>query len=66
MMTDGAGGAERLSLTYTFNPREITLLARYFRAHQDAISPCLEHFANTLERTVYNTMSIREAEQFYS
>lgn len=58
--------AERLSLTYTFNPREIALLARYFRAHQDTIAPELEGFASTIERTVYNAMSIREAELFYS
>ena len=65
-MKESMNGCEKLTLTYTFNPREIKILARYFRAHQDAIPQGLEDFANTLERTVYNTMTIHETELFYS
>lgn len=57
---------QNLALTYTFTPREIKILARYFRAHQDNIPLGLEDFAAALERTVYDTMSIVDAEQFYS
>lgn len=61
-----AQGMGKLELTYTFCPREIKLLARYFRAHQDTIPQGIKDFANSIERTVYNAVSIVEAEQFYS
>lgn len=56
----------QLELEYTFSPREIRILARYFREHQNTIPTELEAFAQALESCVYNTMSIQEAELFYS
>ena len=56
----------KLELSYVFSAREIRVLARYFRDHQNTIPQELEEFASALEKCVYNAMSIYEAELFYS
>lgn len=57
---------KQLEMQYNFSSREIRTLARYFREHQRTIPPELEDFAAALEACIYNTMSIHEAELFYS
>jgi len=55
-----------MSLDYHFSSKEIKLLAIFFRKHPENIPDGLETFAGTIERTVYNSLSIDEAEKFYS
>ena len=55
-----------LHLTYDFSKRELRILARMLRKHQDKIPEGLEDFASAVERAIYNSMSIDEAEAFYS
>lgn len=62
---DGAG-VQKLELNYHFNAREIKTLARLFRDHQEQIPEALEDFADEIERTIYSSMSITEAENFYA
>lgn len=65
-MTEQNDDGTKLSLDYQFTSEEIKILARYFRNNQSCIPNGLEEFAAALERTVYNSMSIDEAEKFYS
>lgn len=55
-----------MSLDYHFNEKEILLLARFFRKNQEQIPDGLLDFSMKIERTVYNSMSIAEAQAFYS
>ncbi len=55
-----------LSLEYNFNEREIRSLARFLRNNQEQIPDALLAFATKVERAIYNSMSIDEAEAFYS
>lgn len=55
-----------LSLEYKFNDREIRSLARFLRNNQEQIPDALLGFAIKVERAIYNSMSIDEAEAFYS
>lgn len=54
------------SLDYSFNAEEVRALARLFRKNQDALPDALFAFASKIEREIYNSMSIDEAESFYS
>lgn len=54
------------SLDYSFNAEEVRALARFFRKNQDALPDALFAFASKIEREIYNSMSIDEAESFYS
>ncbi len=55
-----------ISLSYTFNEREIKVLARLFRKNQAELPLELEDFAFKIEQIIYNSMSIEEVETFYS
>lgn len=57
---------EDLQLTYQFTKRELRILARFIRLHQDKIPEGLEDFAGAVEKAIYNSMSVDEAEAFYS
>lgn len=59
----GQGG---LTLSYNFSESEIKLLARFFRNHQENLPDGLLEFSNKIERAIYNSMSIDEAQAFYS
>lgn len=54
------------SLDYSFSVEEVHALARFFRKNQDGIPDVLFTFASKIEREIYNSMSIDEAESFYS
>jgi hypothetical protein len=66
MIRDTTKGIDILSLTYSFSPRETALLAHFLREHQDKIPDGLADFSKAVENAVYNSMSIDEAEKFYS
>lgn len=55
-----------LSLDYIFDEREIRALARFFRANQERLPDELLAFSSRIERMIYNSMSIAEAQAFYS
>ncbi|MBQ6779716.1 MAG: hypothetical protein IJP62_00635 [Treponema sp.] len=55
-----------LQLTYTFSKQELRILARFIRLHQEQIPEGLEDFAGAVEKAMYDSMSIDEAEVFYS
>ncbi|MBQ7158735.1 MAG: hypothetical protein IJS09_04835 [Treponema sp.] len=55
-----------LHLTYDFSKRELRILARFIRQYQEKIPEGLEDFASAVEKAIYNSMSIDEAEAFYS
>ena len=55
-----------LSLDYHFNEREIRLLAKFFRNNQEKLPDGLIDFSTKIERTIYNSMSIAEANAFFS
>jgi len=54
------------SLDYSFNEREIKILARFFRQNQGKLPEGLEDFARQIELLIYQNMSIDEVEKFYS
>jgi len=60
------GYEKKMSLDYHFSVQEIAILARFFRKHQNELPDGLKFFAGAVEKTVYNSMSIDEAERFYS
>jgi hypothetical protein len=66
MNTDTAKDENTHSLSYTFSPRETACLARFLRVHQSEIPDGLSDFVKTVENAIYNSMSIDEAEKFYS
>ncbi|MBQ4378441.1 MAG: hypothetical protein II821_04520 [Treponema sp.] len=55
-----------MSLDYHFNEREIRLLARFFRNNEEKLPDGLLDFTSQIERAIYNSMSIAEAQAFYS
>lgn len=55
-----------MSLDYHFNENEIRLLARFLRNNQEQIPDGLLDFSTKIERAIYNSMSIAEAQAFYS
>ncbi|MBQ9494290.1 MAG: hypothetical protein IJR50_01465 [Treponema sp.] len=58
--------ASSLSFSYNFSPRETALLAHFFREKQEDIPEGLADFAYTVEKAMYSSMSINDAEKFYS
>ena len=48
------------------SPQEIRVLAHFFREQQANIPDGLEEFAMAVEKAIYNSMSIDEAQAFYS
>lgn len=65
-MIDMTDAIKRLSLNYSFSPKELVTLARIFRTHQDKIPEELIDFSLAIEREIYNNLSIEEAQIFYS
>ncbi len=63
---NGQNEPHKLELDYHFNAREIKTLARLFRDHQEQIPEVLKDFADEIERSIYSTMTITEAENFYA
>ena len=55
-----------LSFSYHFSPRETSHLAHFLRKHQAELPDALLDFLKTVENVIYNSMSITEAEKFYS
>jgi hypothetical protein len=55
-----------ISLNYHFTPRELMVIARFLRKKQNELPEELSDFYATVEHTVYNVLSVDEAEQFYS
>ncbi|MBQ7538028.1 MAG: hypothetical protein IJT42_03595 [Treponema sp.] len=55
-----------LSMDYHFSEREIRQLARFLRNNQESLPDELINFATKIERAIYNSMTIDEAEAFYS
>ena len=53
-------------LDYRFTQREIRVLAKFLRKNQGQIPDELLDFAAKIERVIYDSMSIDEAEAFYS
>ena len=51
---------------YRFTERETKSLARFLRKNQEQIPDELLDFSAGVERVMYNSMSIDEAEAFYS
>jgi predicted transcriptional regulator len=66
MIHDTTKGTDTLSFTYSFSPRETAVLAHFLRSHQDEIPDALADFSKAVENTVYNSLSLDEAERFYS
>jgi hypothetical protein len=64
--SDTTKGIDALSFSYTFSPRETALLARFLRSRQDEVPDGLADFLKAVEDVVYNSMSIEEAEKFYT
>lgn len=55
-----------ITLDYHFTESEIKMLARLLRKNQERLPDELLNFASKIERVIYNSMSIDEAEAFYS
>lgn len=56
----------RMTLDYHFTPRELSVMARFLRSRATELPDALIDFYAAVERTVYDSLSIDEAEQFYS
>ncbi len=63
---DKCSKKDDFTLEYRFNEREIKLLASMFRRYQEQVPDGLVDFVTKIERKIYNSMSIEEAEAFYS
>jgi len=66
MDLDNTQKINQLSLDYRFSEQEIRLLARFFRKNQEQIPDGLLDFSTKIERAIYNSLSIAEAQAFYS
>lgn len=66
MDLDNTQKINQLSLDYRFSEQEIRLLARFFRNNQEQIPDGLLDFSTKIERAIYNSLSIAEAQAFYS
>lgn len=53
-------------LTYSFSSEEVCLLAKFLREKQGELPDGLENFNMSLERAIYNNLTIEEAKRFYS
>lgn len=53
-------------LDYHFNERELRVLARFLRKNQEKIPDELLDFSTSVEKVMYNSMTIDEAEAFFS
>ncbi|MDE5899624.1 MAG: hypothetical protein K2H09_10255 [Treponemataceae bacterium] len=65
MTKDGAADG-RLAMTYDFSSEEIIALALHFRSRQGRIPSELADFAAAIEKAVYDSLSIGEAQRLYS
>lgn len=66
MIDDKLDSAKGISMDYHFDEKQIKLLAKFFRKYQKNIPSELIDFSMKLEKSVYNIMSIAEAEVFFS
>lgn len=57
---------KKMTLDYHFMPRELSSIARLLRKMATDIPDELADFYSAVERAVYDSLSIDEAEQFYS
>lgn len=55
----------RFSLSYTFNFREVKLLARFLRKNQEKLPEGLDHFEQAIQDAVYSELSLDEIKDFY-
>lgn len=55
-----------MTMDYHFSARELSTIARFLRKKSAEIPDELRDFYSAVERTVYDSLSIDEAEQFYS
>ena len=65
-MTDDVTKPASLSFSYDFSPNETALIAHFFRDHEESIPSGLERFVHAVEKAVYTSISIGDAERFYS
>lgn len=67
MMTDNTKSTDpNYFLTYSFSAKEVAILARFFREQEDNLPAGLENFSQSLEKSIYNNLTIEEAKRFYS
>lgn len=67
MITDNSNNPENdYFLTYSFTTQEVGALARFLRDKENELPEGLENFASSLERAIYNNLTIEEAKRFYS
>lgn len=57
---------KHVSLDYHFNEREVMEMARFLRSMESDIPDALTDFYTVLQRKVYDSLSLGEAEHFYS
>jgi len=50
---------------YSFSETELKSLALLLRKHEEGLDPALDGFLQFLEKYVYSTMTIEEAELFF-
>ena len=65
-MIDSVSQKSSLSFTYNFSHRETSHLAYFLRKHQNEVPDALADFLKAVESAIYNSMTIGEAEKFYS
>ena len=65
-MTDDVMKPESLSFSYEFSPNETALIAHFFRDHEESIPSGLKKFVHAVEKAVYDSIPIGDAEKFYS
>lgn len=53
------------SIPYAFSDREIRSLVRLLRRNEASLDPDLDAFLGFLEKQIYCTMTIEEAEAFF-
>ncbi len=53
------------ALTYSFTEEELKSLVRFLRVKQEILPPELYMFYSVLEKAIYDSMSIEEAEEFF-
>ena len=57
---------KQFTLSYNFTSKEVAVLAKFLRDHEETMPEGLEIFYKALEDSVYNSLSLDEVKKFYS
>ena len=57
---------KKSTLSYNFTSKEVAALAKFLRDNQESLPEGLEYFYMALEDSIYKSLTLEEAKNFYS